>query len=81
MQFEGIKMPKLSDTSDDYKVIRIHAKVGDVVKKGGLFLDVETDKAATTVSFYRSGKITELTVKEGAMVRSDALLGVMDVEE
>ena len=78
--FIGIKMPKLSDTSDAYKIIRIHAKVGDVVKKGEIFMDVETDKAAMPVSFYNNGKITEINVREGMEVRYDSMLGVMDSE-
>ncbi len=79
--FQGIKMPKLSDTSDEYKIIKIHGKVGDTVEKGALFMDVETDKAAMTVSYYYSGKITEINAKEGTFVRADSMLGVINTPE
>ncbi|MDL2238057.1 lipoyl domain-containing protein [Christensenellaceae bacterium OttesenSCG-928-K19] len=77
--FVGIKMPKLSEMSDDYKIIKIRRKVGDQAVKGEIFMDVETeDKAAMEVAFYTTGVITELNVKEGDIVRGDALLGVIN---
>lgn len=79
--FQGMKMPKLSDTSDDYKIIRIRIKVGDEVKKGDIIMDVETDKATMDVASYYDGKITELNVKEGSIVRYDSLMGVINTPD
>ncbi|MDR3165681.1 MAG: hypothetical protein LBU13_08890 [Synergistaceae bacterium] len=74
----AIKMPKLHDI-DEYKIVRFHHKVGDVVKKGEIFLDAELeDGTERCVGFYLSGKITEIVVSVGAYVREDSLLGVMD---
>ncbi len=78
--FIAIKMPKLSDTSDDYKIMKILCKVGDQAKKGDVFMEVETDKATMPVSFYNSGKITELTAKEGDVIRYNSMIGVIDEE-
>lgn len=80
--FVAIKMPKLSDTSDYYKITKIYAKVGDIAVKGEPFMEVETDKSTMPVAFYNNGKITEITAKEGDTVRYCSMLGVIDeVEE
>ncbi|MDR0648658.1 MAG: hypothetical protein LBF92_04930 [Synergistaceae bacterium] len=74
----GIRMPKLSDF-DEYRILRIHRKVGDVVKRGELFMDVLTEEGIERgVSFYLNGTINEIVAKVGGYVREDSLLGVMD---
>jgi multidrug efflux pump subunit AcrA (membrane-fusion protein) len=71
-------MPKLSDF-DEYKILRIQREVGDVVKRGDIFLDVLTEEGnERAVSFYLGGTIKEINVTEGSYVREDSLLGVMD---
>src|SRR5688572_21892934 len=42
---EVVLMPRLSDTMTDGVIAAWHKKVGDVVKKGDLLADIETDKA------------------------------------
>lgn len=79
--FVAIKMPKLSDTSDHYKITKIFCKVGDIAVKGEPFMEVETDKATSTVAFYNNGRITEINAKEGDTVRYLTMLGVIDEEE
>jgi pyruvate/2-oxoglutarate dehydrogenase complex dihydrolipoamide acyltransferase (E2) component len=74
-------MPKLSDF-DEYKILRVHHKVGDTVKRGEIFLDVLTEEGIERgVGFYLSGTINEITVSEGGYVREDSLLGVMDEQK
>jgi pyruvate/2-oxoglutarate dehydrogenase complex dihydrolipoamide acyltransferase (E2) component len=74
-------MPKLSDF-DEYKILRLHRKTGDTVKRGELFLDVMTEEGIERgVGFYLSGTISEITVSEGAYVREDSLLGVMNEDK
>ncbi|MDR1579604.1 MAG: hypothetical protein LBS35_04555 [Synergistaceae bacterium] len=76
----AIKMPKLHDI-DEYKIVRFHHEIGDIVKKGDIFLDAELeDGTFRPVCFYLSGKITEIIVSAGAYVREDSLLGVMNDE-
>jgi pyruvate/2-oxoglutarate dehydrogenase complex dihydrolipoamide acyltransferase (E2) component len=80
--FVGIKMPKLSEKSDEYHILKMYAGVGDQAVQGEKFLDVETpDKAAMEVAFYTTGKITEINVKEGDIVRYNAMLGVIKQED
>jgi len=74
----GIRMPKMSDI-DEYKILKIHHEVGDIIKKGDHFLDILTEEGTErTVGFYLSGKITEINASEGSYVREDSLLGVID---
>jgi pyruvate/2-oxoglutarate dehydrogenase complex dihydrolipoamide acyltransferase (E2) component len=73
-------MPKLSDY-DEYRILRIHHKAGDAVRRGEIFMDVLTEEGVERgVSFYLNGTINEIIVKEGGYVREDSLLGVMDEE-
>jgi pyruvate/2-oxoglutarate dehydrogenase complex dihydrolipoamide acyltransferase (E2) component len=75
---EAIRMPKLCDI-DEYEILRFHHKVGDVVKRGDIFLDALVDDGTERkVGFYLSGKITEINVSVGSIVREDSLLGVID---
>ncbi|MDR1472655.1 MAG: hypothetical protein LBS75_09035 [Synergistaceae bacterium] len=77
----GIRMPKLSDF-DEYKILRLHHKVGDAVKRGDIFLDVMTEEGnERSVGFYLGGTIKEITVSDGSYVREDSLLGVMDEDK
>ncbi|MDR3076640.1 MAG: hypothetical protein LBU26_05015 [Synergistaceae bacterium] len=74
----AIRMPKMSDI-DEYKILRFHHKVGDIVKKGEIFMDVQLDDGTErNVGFYLGGKITEINVSVGSYVREDYLLGVME---
>ena len=76
--FVGIKMPKLSETVDEYRITKLFAKAGDMAVKGEPMMDVESDKGSMTVCFYNTGKITELTVREGDTVKYNSLIGVID---
>lgn len=77
---EALRMPKLH-AIDEYEVIRIHKKVGDIAKKGEHFLDARLeDESERQVCFYVNGKIIEINVKPGSIVREDSLLGVVDDE-
>ncbi|GHV52876.1 hypothetical protein FACS1894216_09820 [Synergistales bacterium] len=75
---EAIRMPKLHDI-DEYEIVRFHHKVGDVVKRGDIFLDASVDDGTERkVGFYLGGKVTEINVSVGSIVREDSLLGVID---
>lgn len=77
---EAIRMPKL-DVIDQYEIVRFHHKVGDVVKRGEFFLDAMLDDGSErNVGFYVSGRISEINVKVGSVVREDSLLGVMETD-
>ncbi len=71
-------MPKLH-ALDEYEIVRFHHKVGDEVKRGDIFLDALLDDGTErNVAFYVGGRITEINVTTGSIVREDSLLGVME---
>lgn len=59
MAFE-IKMPQLSDTMHSGKIIVWNKKIGDVVKRGDILAEVETDKANLEIESFQSGTILEI---------------------
>jgi pyruvate dehydrogenase E2 component (dihydrolipoamide acetyltransferase) len=60
-----IKLPELGDGIKSGDIIEVLIKVGDEVKKGQDVLEVETDKATTTVPSSHSGRVVKLLVKAG----------------
>jgi pyruvate dehydrogenase E2 component (dihydrolipoamide acetyltransferase) len=60
-----IKLPELGDGIKSGDITEVLIKVGDEVKKGQDVLEVETDKASTTVPSSHSGRVVRLLVKAG----------------
>ena len=54
---EVILMPRLSDTMTEGVIADWHKKVGDMVKKGDILADIETDKATMELESYKEGKL------------------------
>ena len=46
-------MPRLSDTMTEGVIAGWHKNVGDAVKKGEAFADIETDKATMELESYK----------------------------
>ena len=51
---EVIRMPRLSDTMTEGKIVSWNKKVGDKVKSGDTLAEVETDKATMELESYNS---------------------------
>jgi pyruvate dehydrogenase E2 component (dihydrolipoamide acetyltransferase) len=63
---EVILMPRLSDTMTEGVIAVWHKKVGDLVKKGDLLAEVETDKATMELESYKDGTLLHIgTAQEG----------------
>jgi pyruvate dehydrogenase E2 component (dihydrolipoamide acetyltransferase) len=60
-----IKMPRLSDTMDEGKIVEWKKKVGDRVEEGDLLCVIETDKADVEFQAFYAGTLIEITVQEG----------------
>jgi len=60
-----IKLPKLSDTSDDVLVSEWIATVGDELQAGDPLLVAETDKVEVEVPTPVAGRLTERLVDVG----------------
>ena len=75
-----IIMPVLSDTMDKGKLIRWRVKEGDVVHKGDVIAEVESDKAIMEVQTFKDGVVKKLLVKEGDEVPVKAPIAIIDTE-
>ncbi len=61
-------MPALEMAQETGKLISWKKKVGDQVKKGGMLLEVETDKAVVEIEAQGDGILGGVTAKEGDVV-------------
>lgn len=78
---EVILMPRLSDTMTEGVIAGWHKKVGDIVKKGDLLADVETDKATMELESYKEGKLLYIGPQKGEKVPVNALLAIVGDEK
>lgn len=60
--FESVKMPALSSTMKEGKVISWNKKIGDKVSPGDVLLVVESDKADMDVESYEEGYLAAICV-------------------
>jgi pyruvate dehydrogenase E2 component (dihydrolipoamide acetyltransferase) len=80
-----IKMPSAGQTTDTALVTKWLVSKGDIVKRGDLLLEVETDKAVLPVESYTDGIIIDILVSENETVSSGDILALIgnkkDLEE
>jgi pyruvate dehydrogenase E2 component (dihydrolipoamide acetyltransferase) len=74
-----MKMPDLATTGGTMKIVEWKAEVGQVVKRGDVLLDVETDKAMTEVECIAAGTLLEQSVRPGDDVLAGDLIAVIEV--
>lgn len=72
-----IRMPLLSDTMKEGKIVVWHKKEGDKVKSDDVLADVETDKATMEVMPYVDGTLLYLGVKEGEAARVNDIIAIV----
>ena len=77
---EVVLMPRLSDTMTDGVIAAWHKKVGDVVKKGDLLADIETDKATMELESYKDGKLLYQGAEPGQKIAVNDLLCIIGEE-
>lgn len=63
-----VQMPRLSDTMEEGVLSRWLKAEGDLVHKGDVIAEIETDKAVMDLEAYDEGPLTALLVEEGATV-------------
>jgi len=74
---EVIRMPRLSDTMTEGKIISWNKKVGDKIKPGDVLADVETDKATMELESYNDGVLLHIGVEAGNAVQVDGILAIV----
>jgi pyruvate dehydrogenase E2 component (dihydrolipoamide acetyltransferase) len=74
---ELVLMPRLSDTMTEGVIAGWHKKVGDLVNKGDLLADIETDKATMELESYRTGKLLYIGANAGEKILVNELLAII----
>jgi pyruvate dehydrogenase E2 component (dihydrolipoamide acetyltransferase) len=64
-----VTMPKLSDTMLEGTLVKWRKKAGDNIEVGDILAEVETDKATMEMESFDEGKLTELYVEEGGIIK------------
>jgi pyruvate dehydrogenase E2 component (dihydrolipoamide acetyltransferase) len=77
---EVILMPRLSDTMTEGVIAAWHKKVGDMVKKGDILADIETDKATMELESYKEGKLLFTGAEKGQKIAVNDLLAIIGEE-
>ena len=72
-----IRMPLLSDTMTEGKIVQWNKKVGDAVKSDDVLADVETDKATMEVVGYASGTLLYIGVPEGQAAKVNGVIAIV----
>jgi len=72
-----IRMPLLSDTMTEGKIVAWNKKVGDVVKNDDVLAEVETDKATMEVMGYADGTLLYIGVKEGDAAKVNGIIAIV----
>ena len=77
---EVLRMPRLSDTMTEGKIVNWNKKVGDKIKPGDVLAEVETDKATMELESYNEGTLLYIGVEAGSAVIVDGILAVVGKE-
>lgn len=74
---EVILMPRLSDTMTEGVIAAWHKKVGDLVKKGDLLAEIETDKATMELESYQNGTLLHVGADKAGKLQVNDLLAII----
>jgi len=74
---EVVLMPRLSDTMTEGVIASWQKNVGDVVKKGEILAEIETDKATMELESYKNGKLLYQGAKAGEKIQVNDLLCII----
>lgn len=75
-----VRMPLLSDTMKEGKIVAWHKNVGDAVKGDDVLAEVETDKATMEVMGYADGTLLHQGVKEGEAAPVNGIIAIVGKE-
>ncbi|MEO7961340.1 MAG: biotin/lipoyl-containing protein, partial [Ginsengibacter sp.] len=72
-----IRMPLLSDTMTEGKIVQWNKKVGDTVKGDDVLAEVETDKATMEVVGYEEGTLLHIGVEAGEAAKVNGIIAIV----
>ncbi len=73
-----IKVPILPESINEATVAAWHKKPGDYVELDDVIVEIETDKVVLEVPAEESGVLSKISAKEGATVKEQQVLGLID---
>jgi pyruvate dehydrogenase E2 component (dihydrolipoamide acetyltransferase) len=76
-----VKLVKIGLTMETGKIVKWHKAVGEQVREGEAFFDVETDKAVQTVESLHTGYLKKILVEEGQEVPVNTILALIGDRE
>jgi pyruvate dehydrogenase E2 component (dihydrolipoamide acetyltransferase) len=77
---EVIRMPLLSDTMTEGKIVVWNKKVGDKVKADDVLAEVETDKATMEVNGYVDGTLLYVGIPAGEAAQVNGIIAIIGKE-
>lgn len=72
-----VKMPRLSQTTDEVRFVRWLVHEGDVLKKGDPLCEVETDKVTMEVESFTDGTVQKLITEPDTVVDAGTVIAVL----
>ena len=72
-----IKMPQLSDTMSSGKILTWKLKEGDIVKRGDILAEVETDKANLEIESFFNGSLLKIMIPAGSVAQVGEVIAVI----
>lgn len=75
-----IRMPLLSDTMTEGKIVAWHKNIGDYVKSDDVLAEVETDKATMEVVGYEEGTLLYIGVEAGKAAKINEIIAIVGKE-
>jgi pyruvate dehydrogenase E2 component (dihydrolipoamide acetyltransferase) len=65
-----ILMPSGGQTTDEMLILKWNKNQGDVIKRGDILFEIETDKASMSVESYTEGILLGIKYKEGDLIKT-----------
>lgn len=76
-----VKVPVLSESITEGTLARWHKKVGEFVRRDENLIDLETDKVVLEIGAPQDGVLAEIKKSDGAIVKSNEVIAVVDTAQ
>ncbi|MGV3488252.1 MAG: dihydrolipoamide acetyltransferase family protein [Tuberibacillus sp.] len=72
-----LRLPKISEDGSESVIVFWHKSEGDVIKKGDILVEVQTEKAVSDIEADHDGVLTKVLKKRGEVVMTGEVLAVI----
>ncbi|MBU4439769.1 MAG: biotin/lipoyl-binding protein [Acetobacterium sp.] len=77
---KNIQMPKLSEQMETAVLAAWNKEAGDMVKKGDVLFEIETEKVVSEVESMESGVLEEIFFEAGDEIKVDEIIAVINCD-